>query len=1243
MQDLRMTDASAEKWVERISPDGRTGALPRNGDGSSDRGTKPKARIVGELGEQELLLPALVNEALAANDRAKYLMTLLQVAREHADRPAKAATDLKSERIACGLADAELDGAVRRSRKDGPDIYVVPGAGRIHDLLVSDVRRMLAPLCARAPTPPGAEGKGDGDQLAASYEERLRPLLSQAPSLADDRISGGYISRLTAAQRGAGDSVHLLVMDLHKELNRLQQQLATEAIDGARVYGVREEDRPLVAAFMAGLNQTREVKFDHPGLGTTATRAGERLVLQNDIGLTEAHVLVIHVERQQVTLTYTDVHIERLVFFQNLFDRFTVRWQDTVSRRAAGLREDLYHLCVGTYGARDHADLLAYLAFLGSRLVFLIDWNRARKRLRKFAPRRVCLEVLRWAADHNYGHRGFLALGGDQLVFDALQTAGRLPLPPGGQLSDVLGPERTAEFLKFTLQTACEGLKAGRSEFLIRDEVSAELRQYIDTVHQRLLEVAAEHAPLVVELALAARDLLLAAGPALDQGLLQRTVLRAHKWEHRADEVVNRCRTARRRGDAPRPGPRPTDRRRRQCGRAGGNHRLDESAAGRRSDRDDRPAERPGGPGVAGGAGVPQGRGERPPPAPRQPARARRGLSGGSGPDSDSRTSDRRSSPPGPGWCLHLRRRLQAVAPDQRHRRPTGGGRRRAAAVGSGLARLRLRGGPEALRAGGSMASPNPPADLYLFGCGAASPPGATAAVVGNKAANLIRMAEAGLPVPPGFVLPTALCRAYFHGGQQLPESTAEFLRQGSREVEKATRLTFGGDRRPLLVAVRSGAPVSMPGMLDTLLNVGLCDRTLPALVRMTGNPRHAWDSYRRLIQAYAEIAAGLPADPFERILGEHLRQEAVEAVGELDVAALKSVVREFLAQYKAERGEPFPQDPVGQLTGAIEAVFRSWQCPRAVEYRRLHGLDDLPGTAVTVQVMVFGNMGATSGSGVGFTRDPATGANELYLDFLPNAQGEDVVSGRCPAQGPTDFGESHPHLYRQLRQVKSQLELLFRDAQDFEFTVQEGQLYLLQTRRAKRTAWAALRSTCEQVAEGLIDEATALDRLAGYELSSICTARLATAEGCRPVGTGIPASPGVAVGEAVLDPDRAVKLAEAGRSPILIRTDISPADIAGLAASAGVLTARGGRTAHAAVVARHLNKVCIVGCRDLAFQGEGKTCRIGDLPLEEGTPVSLDGHSGRVYLEKLEVVVERPTQYLQEVERWKRRRASTS
>jgi CHAD domain-containing protein/uncharacterized protein Yka (UPF0111/DUF47 family) len=530
---------------ESPPPPSDAAPLPSAGESLPGGATAPKARIVAELGEQHLLLPALVNEALAANDRAKYLMTLLQTAREHADQPDLAAPDLKQERLACGVADADLDAVVGYSRREGPDAYFIPAARRIHELLLDEVRRMLAPLGAR-PGPPPSNGR----RPAVAYADRLQTQLSQAPPLTEDRISGGYIARLTSGQREAGDSLHLLVMDLHRELNRLQQDLATETIDGAQVYGVRPEDRPLLAAFMAGVNRTRELKFEHPGLGTTATRSGARLVIQNDIGMTEAHVLVVHVEGERVTLTYTDVHIDRLVFLQGLFDRFAARWGDTVSKRAAGLREDLYHLCLGTYAARDQEDLLAYLAFLGSRLVFLIDWNRARKRLRKFAPRRVCLEVLRWAADHDYGHMGFLTLGGEQLIFDALQAAGRSALPPGGQLSDFLGRERTAEFLKFALQAASAGRRAGRSEFLIRDEISAELRHYLDTVHQRLLGVAAEHASLAVELAMAARDLAGSGGPPPDPGLVQRILLRARRWEHRGDELVSRCRATRGREDA---------------------------------------------------------------------------------------------------------------------------------------------------------------------------------------------------------------------------------------------------------------------------------------------------------------------------------------------------------------------------------------------------------------------------------------------------------------------------------------------------------------------------------------------------------------------------------------------------------------------------------------------------------------------------------------------------------------------
>jgi pyruvate,orthophosphate dikinase len=532
------------------------------------------------------------------------------------------------------------------------------------------------------------------------------------------------------------------------------------------------------------------------------------------------------------------------------------------------------------------------------------------------------------------------------------------------------------------------------------------------------------------------------------------------------------------------------------------------------------------------------------------------------------------------------------------------------------------------------MPTENVWAEIHVLGCDG-PPRSASAEVVGGKAANLIRMAEAGLPVPPAFVLPTAQCRAYLQQGRRLPADFAGCLAPAIKQIEKATGLTFGGQRRPLLVSVRSGAAVSMPGMMATILNVGLCERTLPALIRMTGNPRHAWDSYRRLVQAYAEVVHDLPGDPFERRLAAHLQREAVPAADELDTAALKELTREYLELFESQAGRPFPQEPLAQLAGAIEAVFRSWQSPRAVEYRRLHSLNDLAGTAVTVQTMVYGNMGGTSGSGVAFSRNPTTGENLLYLDYLANAQGEDVVSGRYPLQDSSALQETMPELYRQLRQIGRQLERLFRDAQDFEFTVQEGRLYLLQSRRAKRTPWAALRIACDLVQEGLIDEATALKHLEGYDLDAIENARLASPPES-PLCAGVPASAGVASGPIALDSEAAARAAAAGRPALLLRTEIATTDIAGLAVAAGTLTSCGGRTSHAAVVARQLNKVCIVGCRDLDIDAQRRVCHLGGRGFHEGDVLTLDGHSGAVYAGRLDVVTEKPLTYLQEINRWK-------
>ncbi len=496
-----------------------------------------KEQIVEELGDS--LLPNLVNRGLVANDRAKYLMTLLQTAREHADHPENGISSLNQERMACGIEASPLDIVVSQSSRVQPDRYRIPEWISIRQQLVASLQAMLAPVEAAAHSPDTAS------ESTGEYQQRLQRLTEHVLSSNDSElVSGKLIDQITAVQPADGDSIHLLVMHLHKELNRLQRLIASESIDGAQVYGVAESDHPYIAAFMRGVNRTRKLKFDHPGLDTTATRTGNQLVIQNDIGTTDAHVIVIHVTDSQVDMTYTDVHIQRLVFFQDMFKRFPVQWEDTRTRHSTRLKESLYHLCVGRYAATTQSELVSYLEFAGSRLVFLIDWNRARKRLRKLAPKRVGVDVLHWAADQDLGHMAFLRLGGEQLVFDALRLSSREPVQIGGQLSDFIGVQLAAEFLKFTMKTAALGLLANRSELLIRDQVRAELRHYLETAQQGLLELASDHAALVLELATAARDCLIRSQHETDAELLQFTARQARKWEHLADQLVNRARNS---------------------------------------------------------------------------------------------------------------------------------------------------------------------------------------------------------------------------------------------------------------------------------------------------------------------------------------------------------------------------------------------------------------------------------------------------------------------------------------------------------------------------------------------------------------------------------------------------------------------------------------------------------------------------------------------------------------------------
>jgi pyruvate, orthophosphate dikinase len=520
-------------------------------------------------------------------------------------------------------------------------------------------------------------------------------------------------------------------------------------------------------------------------------------------------------------------------------------------------------------------------------------------------------------------------------------------------------------------------------------------------------------------------------------------------------------------------------------------------------------------------------------------------------------------------------------------------------------------------------------AELYPILQGSALAPGG-AKEVGNKAWNLMRMARAGLPVPPAFVLPTTWC-GRTDAAAKLPEALA----QGVRFLEDATRYVFGGVRRPLLVSVRSGAAVSMPGMMETVLDVGLNADTVEALTRETGNPRLAWDSYRRLVQGYAEVVAGLPTAPFDALVAAAVAAAQAESERELDHRALHTLTRAMLASYRDLAGEAFPDDPGVQLLAATQAVLRSWDAEKAVSYRRLNGIDDAAGTAVTVQTMVFGNAGGASGAGVGFTRNPATGVRELYFDFQFDGQGEDVVAGRRNLTDHERLRLALPALWTRLNEICRVLETLFGDVQDFEFTVQSGELFLLQTRRAKRTDWAALAIAVDMTAEGALTPKGALAQIAGIDLGSVVRTSFALPTPPT-LATALVASLGVASGAIALDPAAVLRLTAAGKPAILVRRDTVTSDIVGMAQAVGILTGSGGRTSHAAVVARQLGKVCLVACPRLEINLEQRQCRIGDTLLDEGDMLALDGNTGAVHAGNLAVVQERPGAALATIAGWR-------
>jgi uncharacterized protein Yka (UPF0111/DUF47 family) len=482
-----------------------------------------KTYILDALGEQAVMLPGLLDAALAANDRVKFDFALLQLARGRADHPGAAMPDLAGERCAADIPDDGRERLAEDAVALGDDRYRMPGAARLCARVDEGLRTMLAPLLAA--------GTAQADELRA----RLEALHGWPFCEGDDVISKEQIARLVAGERGAGDTAHLLVMDLHKALNRLQRSLAAERIEGAAVYGLAAADRGLVAAFMRGVARTQPLKFDHPGLGTTATRSGDRLVLQNDIGTTEAHVLVVHVEGLAVDVIYTDVHMPRLLYFQSLFERWQVDWQDTLSRSDRAVEDGVYHLCVGRFAAADREALAGYLEFLGSRLVFLIDWNRARKRLRPLLRRADALALLKWAADAELGHMGFLRAGADEAVYDALRFAAQSTPVLGTRLDALLGREVAVEYLRYFFRTATEGLLAGRDSNYVRDALRAELLGHLHTAQQNLLDMAAEHAALTLELASGVRDALL---PSDGAGIVEANARRAAQWEHRADMLL---------------------------------------------------------------------------------------------------------------------------------------------------------------------------------------------------------------------------------------------------------------------------------------------------------------------------------------------------------------------------------------------------------------------------------------------------------------------------------------------------------------------------------------------------------------------------------------------------------------------------------------------------------------------------------------------------------------------------------
>lgn len=510
---------------------------------------------------------------------------------------------------------------------------------------------------------------------------------------------------------------------------------------------------------------------------------------------------------------------------------------------------------------------------------------------------------------------------------------------------------------------------------------------------------------------------------------------------------------------------------------------------------------------------------------------------------------------------------------------------------------------------------------VYYFAAGEAEGNVSMKNILGGKGANLAEMTAIGLPVPPGFTISTDICTSFYAEGGKLPEWVKPEALKALARVENKIGKKFGDAKNPLLVSVRSGARASMPGMMDTILNLGLNDETVEGLAKSSQNPRFAWDSYRRFIQMYSDVVMGMNSSLLEVTLEDMKAEKNIHDDNDLTEVDLKKLVLKFKEMVKQMTGEKFPSDPHEQLWGAVSAVFRSWNTPRAITYRELHDIPVAWGTAVNIQSMVFGNLGDDSATGVAFTRDPSTGEKKFYGEFLINAQGEDVVAGIRTPQTISILKELMPGPYQDLETIYLKLENYFKDMQDIEFTIEKNKLWMLQTRNGKRTAKAALQIACDMIDEKLITETEALLRIDPSALDQLLHPTLDPKTTKTLLAKGLPASPGGVCGEIAFTPEDAVALKEKGKKVILVRVETSPEDIAGMIAAQGILTARGGMTSHAAVVARGMGKCCVAGCSEISVDYASETLKVKGYVLKKGDIITLDGGTGEVFLGEVKTI----------------------